>query len=695
MNQDNVAGSRTEEPAGSPAEGGRKPFCDVVMKGGITSGVVYPMAVHALSQKYTFKNVGGASAGAIAAAATAAAQYGESHRPTTPLKRQDKDFAFEGLAGISHWLGQGTHLRDLFRADPHMAPVYHVLLAILSGDLDHPPSSAETRSSTPAEEHASPPTGQVNRLPEAEASGPASVPPSPGWLRRSVAGVLAMAREPELLGFGLLLSLPVLLLDVWMLTELPDHRNSFAFAFAVLVFLGLALLLLGMLAAFVRRLWYSLPQNGYGLCSGLGDSETLTVWIYRSLNKLAGLDPDGDPLTFGHLWGARDDVKGKEFHRDPSRRDINLEMITTNLTHGRPYRLPFDEGFYFSRSEMRKLFPEKVVRWMEDHPHKSDETIKLHYTRTDLCPMPDPWNLPVVVATRMSLSFPVLLSTVRLYAHRSNKRRTKAEGQLELTSCVFSDGGLTSNFPIHLFDQMLPRWPTFGINLRAATVERPLSEKEAEAPEMVALAQDNQQGSGELWNLFEGDMGDKKSLLGFAWALIETMQNWSDNSLTRLPGFRDRIVHVGMLPGEGGLNLTMPPGQVQALASRGQKAGERLVRKFHSAPGQPASEGWTRHRWARLRSSLNALVPLMTRFRQSQGEDPTESCEALIERSTSTGWTVGYRTETDEKKEVLQEVNASAARLGQAWEQLPHVKLVDDNAPRPPVELRVTPRIRG
>ena len=47
--------------------------CDVVLKGGITSGVVYPLALVALAEKYRFSNIGGTSAGAIAAAAAAAA----------------------------------------------------------------------------------------------------------------------------------------------------------------------------------------------------------------------------------------------------------------------------------------------------------------------------------------------------------------------------------------------------------------------------------------------------------------------------------------------------------------------------------------------------------------------------------------------------------------------------------------------
>ena len=40
-------------------------YCDIVMKGGITSGVVYPPAICRLAEHYHFKNIGGTSAGAI------------------------------------------------------------------------------------------------------------------------------------------------------------------------------------------------------------------------------------------------------------------------------------------------------------------------------------------------------------------------------------------------------------------------------------------------------------------------------------------------------------------------------------------------------------------------------------------------------------------------------------------------------
>ena len=40
--------------------------CDLVMKGGITSGIVYPAAILRLKDKYRFRNIGGTSAGAMA-----------------------------------------------------------------------------------------------------------------------------------------------------------------------------------------------------------------------------------------------------------------------------------------------------------------------------------------------------------------------------------------------------------------------------------------------------------------------------------------------------------------------------------------------------------------------------------------------------------------------------------------------------
>jgi predicted acylesterase/phospholipase RssA len=59
--------------------------CDLVMKGGITSGVVYPRAMARVARDYRIRSIGGTSVGAIAAVLTAAASTGA--RPTPAPRR--------------------------------------------------------------------------------------------------------------------------------------------------------------------------------------------------------------------------------------------------------------------------------------------------------------------------------------------------------------------------------------------------------------------------------------------------------------------------------------------------------------------------------------------------------------------------------------------------------------------------------
>lgn len=84
-------------------------YCDLVMKGGVTSGIVYPAAVCALAKDYRFRNIGGTSAGAIAAAATAAAEYGR--------RQGHGDRSYARLAGLPDEVA-GQRLLELFRPDP-------------------------------------------------------------------------------------------------------------------------------------------------------------------------------------------------------------------------------------------------------------------------------------------------------------------------------------------------------------------------------------------------------------------------------------------------------------------------------------------------------------------------------------------------------------------------------------------------
>jgi len=109
---------------GQPAE-----YCDLVMKGGITSGLVYPNAVLALAKRYRFKNIGGTSAGAIAAVATAAAALGERRKPgLDPAMAADAGMA--GLAGVAAQLtGQGF-IYGLFQPSRGARSAYRMMVRL-------------------------------------------------------------------------------------------------------------------------------------------------------------------------------------------------------------------------------------------------------------------------------------------------------------------------------------------------------------------------------------------------------------------------------------------------------------------------------------------------------------------------------------------------------------------------------------
>ena len=64
--------------------------CDLVLKGGVTSGVVYPQAILALARRYRFCSIGGTSVGAIAAAFAAAAEFARRRGDAAGFERLDE-----------------------------------------------------------------------------------------------------------------------------------------------------------------------------------------------------------------------------------------------------------------------------------------------------------------------------------------------------------------------------------------------------------------------------------------------------------------------------------------------------------------------------------------------------------------------------------------------------------------------------
>ena len=116
------AGQRTgagRADGGGPAQQAYlRASIDVTMKGGTTSGVIYPLALCEIARDFRLRNVGGASAGAIAASFAAAAEVG---RATAVLRGEDGARrparagqlrrGFAGLADVIAWLARSTTRR--------------------------------------------------------------------------------------------------------------------------------------------------------------------------------------------------------------------------------------------------------------------------------------------------------------------------------------------------------------------------------------------------------------------------------------------------------------------------------------------------------------------------------------------------------------------------------------------------------
>lgn len=109
-------------------------YCDIIMKGGITSGVVYPKAISELAKTYCFQSIGGASAGALAAAATAAAERG---------RKKGLD-SFGELDKLPDELGKPlfeagpSRLFSLFKPATAAQPVFNTAIAFLGADEGKP-----------------------------------------------------------------------------------------------------------------------------------------------------------------------------------------------------------------------------------------------------------------------------------------------------------------------------------------------------------------------------------------------------------------------------------------------------------------------------------------------------------------------------------------------------------------------------
>ncbi len=362
-------------------------------------------------------------------------------------------------------------------------------------------------------------------------------------------------------------------------------------------------------------------SNGFGLCKGSETSDpenpALTDWLHENIQKMAE-KADAEPLTFKDLWRAEPLPEWlADFFPPDKGRAINLQIITANLTHGRPYRLPLDDDstrLFFKESEWRTYFPAGVMT------HLLKDNVSPRYAPRDSSEPPIDGDteglrelpkdkLPIVVAARLSLSFPFLFSAVPLWAiDFEPKIEVDKTHRRKLRRCWFSDGGICSNFPIHLFDAFLPKWPTFGISLGRRSPFRPA--------ERTWLPDFHNEGSADAWNRFDDETSlatgkPRKSLqrlVGFAMSIIATAKDWNDNTEMRMPGYRDRVVRVGFCDGEGELNVRLDDKEILRLArDYGTAAGKKLVDRFIGRDPDCPSQAWRDHRWVRFNVLLQSL----------------------------------------------------------------------------------------
>lgn len=495
--------------------------CDLIMKGGTTSGTVYPGAVKEIMKKYHLVNIGGTSAGAIAAAAAAAAEVGRDSGSLDHLDKIPNDFKEGGLLSLFQ---PRKECRFLFK--------------IFEAWLDSKKAEGERFSS------------KLTKL----------------WIKEYWLISLLLFGVVFLGGLGFV------------------GLSKFSTAFQILgYFLIVVLIVLAAIGWVIFSIFKTLnvgktqfsSNHGFGLCPGANQSnseqQAFTNWFSQHLRKLAGLSEIGRPLTFGDL------------KRPPNQSElepINLLILTTSLTEGKMVTLPLEEPnpkghrYLFREDDWRGKLPDDDLDWMirSASPVLTKdvgENIGSHPVRDGgFYYLPERDKLPIILAVRMSLSFPFLFTTTKLYLHNKGDELVK---EIE-----FSDGGITSNFPIHFFDNVWPRRPTFAITLTRTDC----GHENNLAPRFL---KDSRVCSAKRIE----DVG------GFVMALLTTMQEWTDNQQSELRSATQRIVQIPLTEEEGGLNLMMEAPVIKRLTIRGEEAGQVF-----------ADFDWNQHRWTRYVSSI-------------------------------------------------------------------------------------------
>ena len=566
--------------------------CDIIMKGGITSGVVYPRAISEIAKQFQFRSIGGTSAGAIAAVVTAAAEYNRGNGGFKVIEELPKEVP--------------TILLSLFQPAPRVRPVFNAALNL-----------------------------QGKRYADA------------------ALGLLGAVWPAFVAGFALFA-----IAAVWLLL-----RGNWIAALAFIV-LGLIGGLAVAAFVLVKTTLSDLKALDFGCCPGRTQpgnaTAALSDWLADKIELAAGRMADGRrpeaPLTFEDVWTGADRTGSADHPK------LNLQMMTTNLSLRRPNTLPgMDHNHFFKEAEFRRLFPD----WVVDYLVKAAGAIETRSPPPPGClPFPAGGKMPLVVAARMSLSFPILFSAVPLYRFKflSGGRPPVVERML------FSDGGLSSNFPVHFFDAPLPGRPTFGVSLEDFD--------DAEPNRRLQLPMPAREGIGL-------DGTAIASLPDFLASVIYAAKDWQDRLQSVLPGYRERITSIYLHPTEGGLNLNMPQATIDTLMQLGGRAGALMS----GAPTDPADHtafDFDDHRWRRYLVTFARIEETLQTSAQAWQANGFANFVAnyMQDPASYTNSTQQWRREVFERFDTLMKAVS-------AWGQ-PLRTSPQGHIPKPATDMRIT-----
>ncbi|MFM7506567.1 MAG: hypothetical protein ACKO3M_08415 [Rubrivivax sp.] len=638
-----------------------------MLTGGVTSSIAYPGAIFALGSVFRFNGIGGSSSGGGTAALAAAAEY-RRRRGSPEGFRQMLD----GTAEVADCFAGRTGLEWLFQPDAGMQRLFDAIVPGVTA-----------------------PEGKATAL---------------------ARGLLS--------SYGILTLLPAAgLCCVVYLALASQFPGSWA---GLLAGLGLVTVaLLGAAVAFALLLMRDLRRLAaadHGLCSGLARQpaaprEPITPWLHGLIQRVAGCAPGEPPLTFADLHAAPGGpAQAVNDGSAASARSIDLRMFSADVTRGLPLQLPLpdpvagtdpaeldDAALYFLPRELAALFPADVMA----HLLAVAQPVKEPDLRVAGAPALSEFRrlpgaqLPVIVAARMTVSFPVLFRAVPLWAvSRPAARAGETPPPPELRRCLFSDGGLISAFPMHLFDSLLPAWPTFGIALHplgAADLDA-LPENEVGRVHVATRADDL---GPERWDTPSRPSAGMRDLFGFAGAMLATVTGWNDNAVRRMAGVRDRVAHVSLRPDVGGLNIRMTSPRIKQLARLGGEAGSALLRRYVLDIGPDGhARGWSEHRWTRFALLAQSLAkagdglgwsalraphaePLPRQIERAQRSAPLAPGELPAGRRQRRRATL-LAHEAAALQGLLQALQAAEPALARGAGSVP-------DAPGPPPELRQRP----